>query len=257
MGARALLAGGLMLAAAHAGAALAAGGDAPRPPARDWSFDGPFGQFDRAEAQRGLQVYLEVCAGCHGLDRVAYRDLAGIGYGPDEIKAIAALAEVEDGPDAEGEMFTRPAVPADRFANPFPNARAAAAANGGAMPPDLSLMVKARAGGADYVAALLTGYVDPPEGFELADGLTYNAYFPAGGMAMPQPLWGDDVVYADGTGATVAQQARDVAAFLAWAAEPSLEHRKRLGLNVLLFTLVLTALLYAVKRKVWSAAPRA
>ncbi len=252
MTARAWLAGGLMLAAPCAWGAV----EAPAPPALDWSFDGVFGYFDRAEAQRGLQVYLEVCASCHGLDLVAYRDLAGLGYDAGQIKAVAALDEVQDGPDAEGEMFTRTAVPADRFANPYPNSRAAAAANGGARPPDLSLMVKARAGGADYVAALLTGYVEPPEDFALADGLSYNAYFPGHQIAMPPPLWGGDVDYADGVEATVAQQARDVAAFLAWAAEPSLERRKRMGLTVLLFTLAMTALFYATKRKVWLGAHR-
>ena len=187
-------------------------------------------------------MYLEICATCHGLDYVAYRDLAGIGYDAEQIKAIAALDEVVDGPDANGEMFTRPAVPADRFANPFPNVNAAAAANGGAPPPDLSLMAKARAGGADYIVALLVGYVDPPEDFELMDGLSYNAYFPGHQIAMPPPLYGDDVEYADGTEATVARQARDVAAFLAWAAEPTLERRKHLGLKVLLFTLAMTGL---------------
>ena len=239
-----------LLAAPHAWAA----GEAPAPPALDWSFDGPFGHFDRAEVQRGLQVYVEICASCHGLDYVAYRDLEGIGYDADRIKAIAALDEVEDGPDAEGEMFMRPALPADRFANPYPNANAAAAANMGAPPPDLSLMVKARAGGADYIAALLSGYADSPEDFALQDGLSYNPYFPGRQIAMPPPLWGDDVEYADGTAATVEQEARDVAAFLAWTAEPELERRKRLGLNVILFTLALTALLYATKRKIWRGA---
>ena len=256
MSARARLAGALALAAVLAAPGARAASETPAPPALDWSFDGVFGAFDRAETQRGLQVYLEVCASCHGLDYVAYRDLAGIGYDADEIRAIAALAEVEDGPNADGDMFIRPAVPSDRFANPFPNPAAAAAANGGAAPPDLSLMVKARAGGADYLAALLTGYEDPPEGFDLAGGQTYNAWFPGNRIAMPPPLWGGDVDYADGTEATVAQQARDVAAFLAWAAEPELEERKRLGLNVLLYTLALTGLLYAAKRKIWRRAAR-
>lgn len=247
------------LAACLAAAALAPAGafaaaEAPRPPALDWSFDGVFGHFDRAEVQRGLQVYLEVCASCHGLDYVAYRDLAGIGYDSEQIKAIAALDEVEDGPDANGDMFMRAALPADRFANPYPNAKAAAAANGGAAPPDLSLMAKAREGGADYIAALLTGYVDSPEGADEREGQTYNAYFPGHWIAMPPPLWGGDVEYADGTEATVAREARDVAAFLAWAAEPELERRKRLGFTVLLFTLALTALLYASKRKIWKDA---
>ena len=247
---RAWLAAGLAFASSGAWAAS----EAPRPPALDWSFDGVFGYFDRAEAQRGLQVYLEVCASCHGLGYVAYRDLEGLGYDPESVKAIAALAEVEDGPDMDGEMFTRPARPSDRFVDPFPNAAAAAAANNGAAPPDLSLMVKARESGADYIAALLTGYGDAPEGFELGDAQSYNAWFPGHRIAMPPPLWGDDVEYADGTEATIERQARDVTAFLAWAAEPSLERRKRLGLNVLLFTLAMTALFYAAKRKIWRGA---
>jgi ubiquinol-cytochrome c reductase cytochrome c1 subunit len=235
-----------------AGSAQAAGG-AKHLPARDWSFDGIFASFDRAEVQRGLQVYLEICANCHGLEYVAYRDLGMIGYDEDQIKAIAAEYEVEDGPDDEGEMFMRPARPADRFVSPYPNTKYAAAMNNGSVPPDLSLMYKARADGANYLHALLTGFEEePPEDFEVMDGLSYNPYFPGGQIAMAQPLWGDDVEYADGTEATIEQEAHDVTAFLAWAAEPNLEHRKGLGLTVLLFVLVMTGLFYASKRKVWS-----
>jgi cytochrome c1 len=235
-----------------AGTAQAAGG-AKQLPAREWSFDGIFASFDRAEVQRGLQVYLEICANCHGLEYVAYRDLGMIGYDEDQIKAIAAEYEVEDGPDDEGEMFMRAARPADRFVSPYPNTKYAAAMNNGAVPPDLSLMYKARADGANYLHALLTGFEEePPEGFEVMDGLSYNPYFPGNQIAMAQPLWGDDVEYADGTEATIEQEAHDVTAFLAWAAEPNLEHRKGLGITVLLFVLVMTGLFYASKRKVWS-----
>jgi ubiquinol-cytochrome c reductase cytochrome c1 subunit len=166
--------------------------------------------------------------------------------------ALAAEVEVTDGPNDQGEMFQRPGRPSDRFPSPFPNEQAARAANNGAAPPDLSLMVKARAGGADYIHALLTGYSDPPQGVTLMEGMHYNKYFPGHQIAMPPPLNPDQVTYADGTKATVEQMAHDVSAFLAWAAEPELEARKRLGLKVVLFLLILTGLLYVAKRKIWS-----
>jgi len=249
--------GALMLGAGGTGS-WAAGGDVHLPE-QEWSFDGIFGHFDRAELQRGLQVYLAVCANCHGLEYVAYRDLGDIGYDEDQIKAIAAQYDVLAGPnedgevlDEDGEFLTRPALPADRFVSPYPNDKAAAAINGGAVPPDLSLMYKARADGANYMYALLTGYLDePPEDFELVGGLSYNAYFPGHQIAMPPPLYGDDVEYADGTEATIEQEARDVTAFLAWAAEPNLEKRKNMGLTVMLFLIVMTGLFYASKRKIW------
>lgn len=236
---------------ALAGAPAFAAGNADEPEAQDWIFDGVFGSFDRAQVQRGLQVYLGVCGNCHGLKYVAYRDLAGIGYDEEQIKAIAAQYEVEDGPDDSGEMYLRPARPADRFFSPYPNEKAAAAANAGAPPPDLSLMVEARAGGADHLFAFITGYGEAPEGAEVSEGLFYNPYSPGRQTAMPQPLYGDDVAYADGTEATIEQEARDVTAFLAWAAEPNLEERKRLGLGTMLFVIVMTGLFYASKRKVW------
>ena len=235
-----------------AGPAIAAG-EAETPPAQPWPFEGVFGQFEHHQLQRGLQVYLGVCANCHGLALVAYRDLELIGYDEDQIAAIAAQYEVEDGPDEDGEMFMRPARASDRFVAPYPNDKAAAAANGGKAPPDLSLMYKARAGGADYIHALLTGYQDPPADVEVPAGASYNPYFPARFIVMPPPLYGDDVAYDDGTVASVEQEARDVAAFLAWAAEPTLDRRKRMGLAVILFTIVMTGLFYASKRKVWSA----
>lgn len=248
------------LALGTAGTGAWAAGAAIELPEQEWGFDGIFGQFDRASAQRGLQVYLNVCANCHGLEYVAYRDLEGIGYNEDQIKAIAAEYEVPAGPNEDGEivdedgyLLMRTALPSDRFASPYLNDQAAAAANGGAVPPDLSLMYKARANGANYLYALLTGYVDePPEDFELMDGLSYNAYFPGHQIAMPAPLYGDDVDYADGTEATIEQQSRDVTEFLAWAAEPNLERRKNMGIKVILFLIIMTGLFYASKRKIWS-----
>lgn len=221
-------------------------------PDLDWSFDGLFGTFDRASLQRGYQVYEQVCASCHSMDLLAYRNLRQIGFTEDEVKAIAAQHTVTDGPDDNGEMFERAAVPSDRMVAPFPNDNAARAANNGALPPDLSVVAKARFGGADYLYALLVGYEEAPGDFQLAPGMHYNAYFPGHAIAMPQPLWGDDVEYADGTEATIDQESRDVAAFLMWAAEPNLEARKQMGVKVILFLLVLTGLLYAVKRKVWA-----
>ncbi len=221
-------------------------------PQHDWSFSGVFGTFDRAALQRGFQVYQNVCAACHGLDYIAYRNLAALGYNEDEIKAVAAEAIIVDGPNDEGEKFERPGIPADRFANPYPNEQAARFANNGAYPPDLSLIVKARPDGANYLRALLVGYVDPPADFTLMEGMNYNAYFSGHQIAMGQPLWGDDVEYADGTPATIEQQAEDLTTFLAWAAEPEMEQRKTAGVMTILFLIVFTGLLYATKRKIWA-----
>lgn len=233
------------------GPVFAAGGT--KPPAQNWSFSGLFGTFDRASAQRGLQVYIEVCAGCHSLNQIAYRHLTGIGLDEEQLKAIASQAEVEDGPNDEGEMFTRPGRPADRFTAPFANEQAARASNNGAMPPDLSLMIKARKGGADYVFGLLTGYEEEaPEGVTLMEGMNYNKYFPGYQIAMAPPLTDDAVEFTDGTKATLDRMAKDVTAFLAWTAEPELEARKHMGIIVLLVLLVLTGMLYAVKRTIWS-----
>jgi cytochrome c1 len=218
----------------------------------DWSWKGPFGGFDKAQLQRGLQVYTEVCATCHSLNLVAYRNLAALGYNEDEIKAYAANYEVEDGPNDEGEMFMRAALPSDRFVPPFPNDNAARASNNGAYPPDLSLMIKARKNGANYMYGILAGYRDEaPEGVELMEGMSYNKYFSGHQIAMPQPLYGGDVEYADGTEATLEQEAKDVTAFLAWAAEPELEERKSMGIKVLLFLGVLFVMVVAVKKAVW------
>ena len=240
------------LAAGLAVSAPAGAAEAPPPPAQDWSFSGIFGTFDRATLRRGYQVYDEVCSACHGLDLLSYRNLIEIGFSADQVKAIAAEKDVLVGPDAEGEMFERPAKPADRFVSPFPNDNAARFSNNGSLPPDLSLMTKARFGGADYLYALLTGFEEePPEGVEMFEDMYYNAYFPGHQIAMAPPLDDGMVEYADGTEPTLAEAAHDVSAFLAWAAEPALEERKRLGVKVMLFLLVLTGLLYAVKRKVW------
>ena len=233
-----------------AGAAMAAEGS--KPPEQKWSFDGLFGTYDRAAAQRGFLVYNTVCAACHGLSLVAYRNLAGVGFKEEEIKAIAAAKEVSDGPNDQGEMFARPGRPADRFAKPFANDNAARAANNGALPPDLSLITKARKGGADYIHALLVGYKEPPTGVQMMEGMQYNAYFPGNQIAMLPPLTEGQVEYADGTKATIPQMAHDVSTFLTWAAEPEMEERKRLGVKVLLFLIVLTAMLYALKRQIWT-----
>ena len=221
-------------------------------PERNWSFDGVFGNFDRAALQRGFQVYQEVCAGCHGVKYIAFRNLTEIGLSEDQVKAIAAEYEVEDGPDDDGEMFERPAILSDIFPLPFANDNAARASNNGALPPDLSLIAKARTGGPDYLHALLVGYEDAPDDVMLNEGMSYNRYFRGNQIAMPPPLDEDAVEYTDGTPATVDQMASDVVNFLMWTAEPKLEVRKRMGIKVILFLLVLTALFYASKRKVWS-----
>ncbi len=224
-----------------------------KPPSQDWSWQGPFGTFDRASLRRGLQVYAEVCSGCHGVKLVAYRNLMDIGFSEDEVKAFAGEYEVEDGPDAEGEMFMRPAKPADRFVQPFANDNAARASNNGAFPPDLSLMTKARVNGPDYVYALLTGFEEEaPEGFDLLEDMNFNHYFPGNQIAMAPPIDDDSVEYADGTEASKEQITKDVVTFMAWAAEPELEERKRLGVKVMIFLLVLTGMLYALKRKIWA-----
>ncbi len=228
-----------------------AAGDTPKPPAQSWTHSGIFGTFDRAALQRGFQVYKEVCASCHSVNQIAFRHLTGIGYNAEQVQAIAATYEVEDGPNDEGEMFTRPGRPADRLPSPFANENAARAANNGAMPPDLSLMVKARKGGADYLYALLTGYADAPADFKLQEGMNYNTYFPGHQIAMAPPINDEAVEYTDGTKPTKAQHARDISTFLAWTAEPELEDRKRMGIKVLLFLIVLTAMLYALKRAIW------
>ncbi len=234
-------------------AAPALAQETPPVPHQQWSFDGPFGTFDRAAAQRGFQVYEEVCSRCHSMNLLHYRDLAGIGYNEEEIKAIAAGKQVTDGPNDQGEMYQRPGRPSDGFVPAFPNEQAARAALNGALPPDLSLIVKAREGGADYVDAILNGFkAEPPPGFKLLEGMYYNEYFPGHQIKMPPPLSADQVTYADGTKATAPQMAHDVATFLTWAAEPNLDARHRMGVKVMLFLIVATGVFYAAKRKIWS-----
>jgi ubiquinol-cytochrome c reductase cytochrome c1 subunit len=227
-------------------------------PSQKWSFSGPLGTFDRASLQRGFQVYKEVCAACHSMNLIHYRDLGppgiggsgGLGFNADEVKALAAEVEVDDLND-RGEIVQRRGLPKDRFKAPFPNPLAAAAANNGANPPDLSLMVKARPGGADYVYAVLTGYADAPAGVTLMEGMNYNRYFPGHQIAMAKPINADQVTFADGTKATEEQLAHDVVSFLAWAAEPEMEARKRLGLKIVLFLVIVAGLLFVAKRKIW------
>ncbi len=211
-----------------------------------------FGTFDRGSLQRGFQVYKEVCAACHAMRQLSYRNLLEIGLSQAQVRAIAADVQIVDGPNDLGEMFERPGRLSDRFRRPFPNEAAARAANNGAYPPDLSVMVKARPNGADYLFHLLIGYADPPDGFNLMDGMSYNKYFPGHQFAMPNVLNPDQVAYADGTSATVEQMARDVTTFLAWAAEPELESRRAMGVRIVLFLIVLGGLTYAVKRKIWA-----
>ena len=232
--------------------AAAGSGGAKKPKQIVWPFEGFFGTFDRQAAQRGAQVYLEVCSVCHGLNHLYYRNLKNLGFSEGEIKEIAKQYTVIDGPDDDGEMFEREALPRDRFKNPYANENAARAANNGAFPPDLSLMVKARPDGANYLYSLLTGYEDPPEGFKLMTGLSYNPYFEGGQLAMPAPLVEGQVSYMDGTEATVEQMSKDVTIFLQYAAEPEMEHRKSMGLKVGLYLVVFTVFFYFVKRKVWS-----
>jgi ubiquinol-cytochrome c reductase cytochrome c1 subunit len=228
--------------------------EAPAPIATSWPHDGVLGKFDRTAAQRGFQVYREVCSACHGLTFVAFRNLTQLGFSEEQVRALAAEYTVEDGPDDTGEMFERPAVPADPIPSPYPNPQAARAANGGALPPELSLITKARANGTDYVYSLMVGYEEPPADAEAPEGLYFNAYFPGHWIAMPPPLSEGQVSYGDGTEATVPQMAADVATFLTWAGEPTLEQRRQIGLKVMLFLIVLTGLCYATMRKVWTDA---
>ena len=247
---------------------------APTPPRQQWSFAGPFGNYDRAQLQRGFKIYREVCANCHGLSLLSFRNLGqegGPGFSAAQVEAIAAEYKVKDGPNDQGEMFERAARPADRFPSPYANEQAARAANGGAAPPDMSVLAKARGYergfpwfifdiftqyqelGPDYIVAILNGYKDAPQGFQLPDGASYNEYFPGHAIGMPQPLQDGQVDYTDGSPATLDQYARDIAAFLMWAAEPHLEARKRIGFQVLIYLLVLSTLLYLAKKRVWSA----
>ena len=216
-----------------------------------WSFQGPTGTFDRAAAQRGFQVYKQVCSACHSMNRLSYRNLKALGYNDAEVKAIAADATIQDGPNDEGEMFDRPGRPSDHFKAPFANEKAARYANGGALPPDFSLIVRARADGSNYVFNLLTGYAEAPADFKVNPGMHYNKVFPGHQIAMPAPLTAGAVTYDDGTDASVEQMAKDVTTFLSWASDPTMEIRKQTGLKVILFLVIFSVLMYLTKRKVW------
>lgn len=217
-----------------------------------WSWQGPFGTYDLAAAQRGFQVYSQVCSNCHSMTQLHYRDLAGIGLNADQIKAIAAAVTVPMGVDDQGNPKQGPALPSSQFRSPFPNPQAARAALNGALPPDLSVIVDARPGGPDYVYGILTGFVQPPPGFKVQNGLYYNRTFPGHQIAMPQPLHDGQVTFADGSGNSIADEAHDVVTFLAWAADPHMIQRKQIGWRVVLFLVIMTGLTYAVKRKIWA-----
>jgi ubiquinol-cytochrome c reductase cytochrome b/c1 subunit len=269
--AMALVAGAVLLASAQPSSAA----EQENPPRQKWSFAGPFGKYDRGEVQRGFKVYKEVCATCHGLSYIAFRNLAepgGPGYSAAQASAVASEYKIKDGPNDQGEMFERPGRAADRFPSPFPNEQAARVANGGAYPPDLSLIAKARTyergfpwfvfdiftqyqeQGPDYLVALLNGYEQAPAGFTLPAGSNYNKYFPGHAIGMPKPLNDGQVTYEDGAPQTVAQYSKDVTSFLMWAAEPHMEQRKRIGFQVFIFLILLSGLLYFTKKKVWAAA---
>jgi ubiquinol-cytochrome c reductase cytochrome c1 subunit len=221
----------------------------------NWTFDGLFGTFDRASLQRGYQVYTEVCSGCHSVQHLSYRNLSEKGgpeFSADEAKAIASQFEVEDGPNSDGEMFVRSARLSDKFVKPYPNVEASTAANGGAYPPDMSVLAKARTGGADYIYSLLLGYEDTPEGFELDDGVYYNKYMPGNKIKMSEPISDGIVEYADGTEPTKAQVAKDITAFLVWASEPHLESQHRMGFKTIVYLIILITLVYISKQKIWA-----
>jgi cytochrome c1 len=248
--------------------------ESPEPPALKWSFAGPRGYFDRAQLQRGFKIYREVCGNCHSLSLVAFRNLAERG-GPEfttaQAAAVAGEYKIKDGPNDQGEMFERPGRLADYFPPPFPNEQTARASNGGALPPDFSVIAKARTyergfprflldvitqyqeQGVDYIAALLKGYEKAPEGMQMPQGMMYNKFFPGHGIKMPPPISDGQVSYDDGTPGTIDQYSRDVAAFLMWTAEPHLEDRKRTGFQVVIFLLFLSGLLYFTKKRIWHA----
>ena len=232
--------------------AAQAAGDVHHPKQMSWPFSGFAGKVDKQSAQRGFQVYKEVCAACHGINRIAFRNLQALGFSEGEVKTIAADYSVVDGPNDDGEMFERAGRPSDRFPKPYPNEKAARAAQNGAYPPDLSLMVKARHDGANYIHSLLTGYEDTPEGFKIDDGLYYNPYFPGMKIAMAAPLSDGQVEYQDGTEATMEQMSIDVVNFLQWAAEPEMEERKRMGMKVMVFLFIMTVFFYIAKKRVWA-----
>jgi cytochrome c1 len=255
----------LSLAAGFAAAASAQEVDTHRLPPKqvDFSFEGPFGTYDRASLQRGFQVYKEVCSACHVLQHVAFHNLSergGPGFSAAQVKGIAAGFKIPAEPndkgettDDKGERLTRPGIIADYFPNPFPNENAARTANNGKLPPDLSMIVKAREGGAHYVYSILTGFhQNPPKGFTVVKDTYYNPYFEGWNIGMPPPLQDNSVTYSDGTKATVDQEAHDVATFLAWASEPKMEERKQMGFSVVIFLIAFSGVLFLAKRKLWA-----
>jgi len=231
--------------------AVSAAGADKHPMKMEWSFEGPFGTFDQAAAQRGWQVYKQVCASCHSLKYFHFRNLKDLGYSEDMIKAFAAEYEVAGEPDDVGDETVRAALPQDVFPAPFANDNAARASNGGALPPDLSLIVKARHDGPNYLYSLITGYEDAPADREISAGKQYNPYFKGGQISMAQPLFEGVVDYEDGTAATSEQMAKDVVTFLTYVAEPKLVDRHHMGLSVILFLLVLTIIFYLSMKKIW------
>jgi ubiquinol-cytochrome c reductase cytochrome c1 subunit len=217
-----------------------------------WGFEKLFGTFDLAAAQRGLQIYSNVCSNCHSMQLLHYRDLSGIGLDAEQIKAFASTVTVPQGVDDQGNPKDGPATPASQFKSPFANEKAARAANNGALPPDLSLIVNAREGGPNYIYGILTGFSQAPAGFKMQDGMYYNTMYPGHQIAMPQPLQDSTVEYSDGTHSTLDQEASDIVTFLSWTANPELVERKQMGVRVILFLVFMTGLTYAVKRKIWS-----
>ncbi len=220
-------------------------------PKQKWSFDGLTGKFDIASIQRGYKVYREVCSGCHSMNLLYYRDLIDIGFSDEEVKAIASEYNVIDGPNDEGEMFERPAKSSDNFVDPFLNEQEARVSNNGSYPPDLSVITKTKKNGPDYIYNLLMGYSEPPEGFELGEGMYYNKWKEGHQIAMAQPLEDGYVDYDDGTENNLPQLSKDITNFLVWAAEPELEERKRIGIKVLLFFIIAGTLVYIVKNNLW------
>ena len=244
--AAAVLVGGLLALPA------AAQEDVTPPPQENWSFSGIFGTPDLASAQRGFQVYSEVCSTCHAMHQMHYRDLTALGLTDAEVTAIASTFTVPQGLDDQGQPKEGPATPANQFRSPFANDIAARAALNGALPTDLSQIINARPDGANYVYGILTGYAQPPADFKMQDGMNYDRYFPGHQIAMPQPLTDGRVTYSDGTPTTTDQEARDVVTFLYWTSNPETAERKAMGVRVILFLILLTGVTYAVKRKTWS-----
>ena len=226
--------------------------DREEPKQIEWSFDGVFGKFDKPSVQRGFQVYKEVCSACHSLKRVSFRQLQGIGLSEAEVKSLAASYQIKDGPNDAGEMFERPGKPSDYFPGPYANEKVARASNNGALPPDHSLIIKAREDGPNYVYSLITGYKAAPDGVTVPTGAYYNPYMDGHIIKMAPPLKEGSVTYQDGTPATVDQEAHDIVNFLQWAAEPEMEERKEMGIHVMLFLGAMTMFFYLVKKRIWS-----